>query len=232
MSTALKTVFALIIVALVAGAGYCWYGWNQTRLDLQSSQDRIASMEQSLGSYQQELATKLDELAGTTAQLEVAQGRLSSVENELRETVNSLSTVRADLEDTEARLNSIQTDALNLHNPTLREVLDFLKEDKTDAAEYTSGEYVCLHFVRDVKEKAVALGIRCAYVHIRFPVMAHSILAFETVDQGLVYFDAITDERIRPEIGREYWRCVEPKPGIQYKKPDYDDTIEEIIVIW
>lgn len=232
MSTVLKTVFALVIVALAVGVGYCWYGWNQTRLDLHLSQGRITSMEQSLGRYQQELAAKLDELASTAAQLETVRSRLSSVESELGETGDSLSTVQADLEDTQARLASIQTGALNLHNPTLKEVLDFLKEDKTDANDYTSGEYVCLHFVRDVKEKAVSLGIRCAYVHIRFPVMAHSILAFETVDQGLVYFDAITDERVRPEIGREYWRCVEPKPGIQYKKPDYNDTIEEIIVIW
>ena len=33
-------------------------------------------------------------------------------------------------------------------------------------------------------------------------------------------------------IGKEYWRCVEPKPGRKYQKPAYDDTIREIIVIW
>ena len=239
MSVILKIAFALVMVALGAGTGYCWYGWSLTQQNLYSTQVELASTQASLGSHQQELSVTKGELASTMTQLETAQSRLSRIEtelqvtnNELQDTKDYLSTVEAKLEATEARLASIQSDVLHLHNPTLEEVLDFLREDKTDANEYVEGGYICAHFASQVNNNAESRGIRCAYVDIRYPKLAHAIIAFETVDEGMVYFDAISDERVRPEIGKEYWRCVEPKPGRQYQKPDYDDTIREIIVIW
>ena len=232
MSTILKIAFALVVVALGVGVGYCWYGWSLTQQALYSTQVELASTQVSLESHQQELSVTRGELAGAMTQLETVQSRLSGVEKELQDTKDYLSTVEAKLEATEARLTSMQTDALHLHNPTLEEVLGFLKEDKTDANEYVDGEYICAHFASEVNNNAESRGIRCAYVDIRYPKLAHAIIAFETGDEGMVYFEAISDERVRPEIGREYWRCVEPKPGRQYQKPAYDDTIREIIVIW
>jgi hypothetical protein len=48
----------------------------------------------------------------------------------------------------------------------------------------------------------------------------------------MVYFDPISDERVRPVVGKRYWRCIEPKPGYVYEKPSFNDTIEDIVVIW
>ncbi len=122
-----------------------------------------------------------------------------------------------------------------LRDPTYQEVITFLRQDETDENEYIEdiyGVYVCSHFARDVGNNAEEAGLRCAFVSLRYPDGGHAIIAFDTIDEGLVYFEPITDERARPVVGKQYYRCVEPKPGYYYEKPSYDDTIMDILVIW
>lgn len=119
-----------------------------------------------------------------------------------------------------------------LKDPTYEQAVTFITEDKTDSNEYVEDTYVCSHFARDVCNNAEKEGLRCAFVEIRFPGEGHSIIAFETIDEGFVYFDAITDDRVRPIIGKRYYQCIEPKPGYYYTKPPYDDTIKDILIIW
>ena len=122
-----------------------------------------------------------------------------------------------------------------LRDPTYKEVITFLREDKTDKNKYiedTYGVYVCSHFARDVDNNAEEAGLRCAFVELRYPEGGHAIIAFDTIDEGLAYFDAITDERVKPVVGKRYYQCVEPKPGYYYEKPAHDDTIMDILVIW
>jgi len=123
-----------------------------------------------------------------------------------------------------------------LRDPTYREAVAFLKRDKTSDNEYNDDEYgiyVCSHFARDVCNNAEAEGLRCAIVHLVFPGQTgHAIIAFDTVDEGLVYFDAITDEKANPEVGKRYYKCIEVREGYYYLPPDFDDTILDILVIW
>jgi hypothetical protein len=119
-----------------------------------------------------------------------------------------------------------------LRDPTYQEAVSFIGQDRTDENEYVEDVYVCSHFARDVDNNAEGAGFRCAYVDIRYPDGGHSIVAFDTVDEGLVYFDAITDERVKPVIGERYYKCVEPKPGYYYEESSFDDTIMDILVIW
>ncbi len=122
-----------------------------------------------------------------------------------------------------------------LRDPAYEEVITFLGQDNTDENEYiedTYGVYVCSHFARDVGNSAEEAGLRCAFVELRYPEGGHAIIAFDTIDEGLAYFDAQTDERVRPVIGKRYYQCIEPKPGYYYTKPSYDDTIKDILVIW
>ena len=119
--------------------------------------------------------------------------------------------------------------------PKYEEAVAFLRNDKTDKNEYiedTYGVYICSHFARDVGNNAEEEGLRCAFVELRYPDGGHSIIAFNTIDRGLVYFDPQTDERVNPVIGKRYYQCVEPKPGYYYEEPWYDDTIMDILVIW
>ena len=122
-----------------------------------------------------------------------------------------------------------------LRDPTYNEVITFLREDKTDRNEYiedTYGVYVCSHFARDVNNNAEEAGLRCAFVELRYLEGGHAIIAFNTIDKGLVYFEPRTDDRVRPVVGKQFYQCIEPKPGYYYEKPAFDDTIMDILVIW
>jgi hypothetical protein len=122
-----------------------------------------------------------------------------------------------------------------LRDPTYAQALAFIKDDKTDENEYIEdayGVYVCTHFSRDVCNNAEQQGIRCAFVEVRYPDGGHALIAFDTIDEGLVYFDAVSDDRARPVIGERYYQCLEPKPGYYYERPSFDDTIMDILVIW
>ncbi len=106
-----------------------------------------------------------------------------------------------------------------LKDPTYRQAGTFLRKDKTDSNKFVEDTYVCSHFARDVCNNAESEGLRCAYVGLIYPEGDHAIIAFETIDKGLVYFDPQSDDKVKPVIGKRYYQCVEPKPGYYYEKP-------------
>jgi len=119
-----------------------------------------------------------------------------------------------------------------IQDPTYKQVIAFLKEDNIDNKNYVKGSYICSHFARDVCNNAEDEGLRCAYVGLVYPEGGHAIIAFNTIDEGLVYFEPQSDDIVTPVIGRRYYKCIEPSKGYYYEKPAYDDTIQDILVIW
>lgn len=118
---------------------------------------------------------------------------------------------------------------------TLSQVLAFMRADRTDENPYIEGDYnsyVCSHYTRDVCNAAEEQGIRAAFVEVRYPDSGHAIVAFNTIDSGLVYFEPQSDERVEPVIGTHYYQCVIPNPGFYYAAPDYDDTILDLVLVW
>jgi len=88
------------------------------------------------------------------------------------------------------------------------EVVEFLKEDRTDENKYTNN-YNCISFADDLKEHANTHGIKCALVSFDleddYESWGHAINAFETTDRGIVYFDPQTDgQRYDIEVGGYY----------------------------
>lgn len=71
-------------------------------------------------------------------------------------------------------------------NPTFEHLFTFLQEDQTDAHPYTS-TYICADFAETLHNNAEAAGVRAAFVVL--PESDHSLNAFETIDEGLVYID-------------------------------------------
>jgi hypothetical protein len=71
-------------------------------------------------------------------------------------------------------------------NPTWEQLFSFLQDDQTDAHPYTS-TYICADFAETLHNNAEAAGIRAAFVAL--PESDHSLNAFETMDEGLVYID-------------------------------------------
>ena len=221
-----------LIVVLVVGIFYFVVRWQLTEQDLALAMAELSGTQATLAGSEGELLDTQSELAVLRSELDSTKSYLADVEAELQLTNDNLSNVEAELADTKDRLDAMEADALHLHNPTYEEALDFLERDRTDANEYIEGEYVCSHFAADINNNAEKQGIRCALVDVRFPDSGHAIIAFETTDEGLVYFEPLTDDRVRPVIGKRYYRCIEPEPGYIYSKPSFNDTIEDIVVIW
>ena len=221
-----------LIVVLVVGIFYFVVRWQLTEQDLALAMAELSGTQATLAGSEGELLDTQSELAVLRSELDSTKRYLADVEAELQLTNDNLSNVEAELADTKDRLDAMEADALHLHNPTYEEALDFLERDRTDANEYIEGEYVCSHFAADINNNAEKQGIRCALVDVRFPDSGHAIIAFETTDEGLVYFEPLTDDRVRPVIGKRYYRCIEPEPGYIYSRPSFNDTIEDIVVIW
>ena len=221
-----------LIVVLIVGVFYFVVRWQLTVQDLALAMTELSGAQATLSGSEGELLETQNELVILQSQLESTKDHLTEMEAELQLTNDNLSNMAAELDNTKARLAAMETDALHLHNPTFEEALDFLERDKTDTNEYIDVEYVCSHFAADINNNAEQQGIRCALVEVRFPDSGHAIIAFDTTDEGMVYFEPLTDDRARPAIGKHYYRCIEPQPGYIYETPPFDDTIEDMVVIW
>ena len=111
-------------------------------------------------------------------------------------------------------------------DPTYREAVAFIKEDRTNENKFVPDIYVCSHFARDVCNNAEQKGLRCAFVELRYPDGGHSIVAFNTVDKGLVYFEPQFDDEVKVAVNQGYSRLN------NYLNSPSDDTIRDILVIW
>jgi hypothetical protein len=120
------------------------------------------------------------------------------------------------------------TTRVKLHNPTYKELREFLTADETNSNEFIRGEYVCFQFATELNNKAEANGIRAAYVRLRFEEWAHAVVAFETVDRGLVFIEPQSDGDVELVIGEAYpWLSAGAK-----RTRKYSDAILEIQIIW
>ena len=94
---------------------------------------------------------------------------------------------------------------IELSTPTHKEMWEFLAHDDTDANPHVVGEYECVDFSAQLINNAKANGIRAAYVHIRAKEWAHALVAFETVDRGLIFIEPQTDDVKKVAVGASYW---------------------------
>ena len=78
------------------------------------------------------------------------------------------------------------------HNPTYKEMVDFINTDTTDTKEYTN-DYVCHNFSMDVIKDAKAQGLEAGYVTIQSTPVNHAIVIFQTTDKGIYYLEPQAD---------------------------------------
>ena len=92
---------------------------------------------------------------------------------------------------------------------------------------YIKDEYVCTDFSAEVNNNADALGIRCAIVDMFYPEgYGHTIVAFETLDRGLVFVEPQFDHEVSLIVGKSYSHIN------KYTPPPEDDTIKRFLLIW
>ena len=115
----------------------------------------------------------------------------------------------------------------NVRNPTYQEAMDFMARDRTDENEYEEGIYTCSDFATDFNNNAEAAGYRCAYVYIEYTCdLGHSAVAFDTVDQGMIYIEPQFDKLVTITEGVSYSDLN------GFKEPSYEDIVRRITVAW
>lgn len=109
---------------------------------------------------------------------------------------------------------------INAKNPTYAEVIKFLKTDRTDKNNYSSG-YVCADYARDVHNHAEAAGLKCGFVIIDFRAsdVGHACNAFDTTDKGRIYIDCTSFDSIIPVISSGSDYTPEPLNSDSYCEP-------------
>ena len=117
---------------------------------------------------------------------------------------------------------------VKLSNPTHKEMWEFLARDETDSKPSIKGEYVCSDFAAQLDNNAEADGIRAAYVRIRSKNWWHAIVAFETLDRGVIFIEPQSDRVVKLVIGKPFpWYWVGVAGPMSYYDP-----IVEIQIIW
>ncbi len=108
-----------------------------------------------------------------------------------------------------------------LHDPLEEKVLSFIENDTSEN-------------LTDTIKNAKNSGIRCALVHIILnkATTKFELIAFDTVDKGMLYFEHDTDYIVYPRIARSYVSCVYNDEGEHPYYKTFDDIIIDIITIW
>ena len=108
-------------------------------------------------------------------------------------------------------------DSLNLHDPFYYETTNFIHDNNL-----SNTDKVILN--------AKSQGIRCAYVQaiIGPNQYVRDLIGFDTIDQGMIYFDLPTGFIAEPEIGKNYYEILKGS----LDKEIFNDLINDLIVIW
>ena len=106
------------------------------------------------------------------------------------------------------------------YNPTYDEVQAILAESKKTTA-------------TEINYYAETNGIRTAYVRCQIArkaaegmVYIYHLVAFETVDKGLIIIEPRSHKEVKVEVGKRYSELN------GFPTPPYDDTITKITIVW
>jgi len=115
-------------------------------------------------------------------------------------------------------LDSVLGHGYSLRDPTYAEMKDFIARDKTNENTYDINTYNCYNFTADVINNAEAENIHCGFVYILFSEnKAHALVAFNTIDRGLIYIEPQHDDEVSVRVG---WSSY------------YSDMIVNVAIIW
>ncbi len=153
-------------------------------------------------SLENELNNANNQLIGKNLSLLNFQNQLIDYQNYIVENNSKLQELRSG-------------DKYHLHDSTYNEVMEFL--------EY-NGKSSIFEIITNAKNQ----GIRCAYVQILLIEDMYTLIGFNTIDQGMIYFEPETHYKVNPKIGKDYFLCVEGQPYGSY----YEAMIKDILLIW
>jgi hypothetical protein len=179
-----KLAYALMIIIAIGAVVWGLVSYN----DLARNRSELNVLRIEVEALERDLAQTEEELNAVEQELSSAELSISSLEAELelyKDIWGAEVTSGVDWPSYDINLANSETAS----NPKWAELLDFLREDKTDENTYVPDVYVCRHFARDLHNNAELAGIRAAYVAVNLPDAAHALNAFKTTDRGLVFID-------------------------------------------
>ena len=222
------TVLSILAVAALAIALVL------LRQDLVDARYMVLVTQGQLAQVQADWQADHSRLSDIEVEMEAIQSELASTGDALEIAREQANTIEAAFDNLEVNYNRLTRGYDYVSNdPTYEMVMEFLADDRTDNKKYDESEYNCTDYSADVKANAADEGIRCAYVNIYFAGhMGHSIVAFDTTDEGLVFIEPQTDDEVDLQVGQRYHESVLAKPGEHYLAPDDDDTVVRFTVIW
>jgi hypothetical protein len=93
-----------------------------------------------------------------------------------------------------------------LRDPSSVELVEFLKRDQTDKKTYSPEAYDCKGFSLELRDNARDEGLRAAFVSLNYKDqnLGHAIVAFNTIDSGLVYIETQKDSVFYLEVDQKY----------------------------
>ena len=182
----------------------------------------------SISKLSQEKQTLQNELEVKNNILRQKNIELTNLKNEINETTISLQDVINDIE----KLQSGQR--YYLHDPTYWEARGFLQSDWTDKKPYNDETFTCIDYAREVNNNAEKTGYRCGVVIVYFSDSneSHAIIAFNTTDRGIVFFEPQYDYEVKLQIGKNYWADCVITPSGHYFKREPGCTVASFEIYW
>jgi len=149
--------------------------------------------------------------------------------NKIKEFQSKLNLNNISNENLTKKIYSLKNNTFNISNPTFLEAKNFLDNDKTDQINQSTTGYNCAHYSRDVNNNSEKQGIKCGYVIINpDESFSHAIIAFNTTDEGLVFFEPQNDRQVNLTKGKDYWtKCL--NPPIQGKE---EFIVKNYMIYW
>ncbi len=231
------------LVFLLVVSGWLGLAWTGTKAELGGTlraladngvqltrmQAQQAESEAQLRQTQTQLSKSEAQFTQTQAQLSEAEARLAQTEGQVLQMEENLTLATEQLSEIQLKYDALLEGQNHyaLRDPTYRELQHFLDRDKTDEKKYVKDGYVCVDFAAAVNNNAEAKGIRSAYVSLVYPDSGHAIVAFQTIDRGLVYIEPQLDREVKLKVGFSYSRVndFELRNGT-------DDTIVRALIVW
>jgi hypothetical protein len=195
----------------------------------------LNNLSESISQVEEQIPIAEKQILILESKLNILEQQISNVNNSIRAIEYDISEELTGLNIINSEINKLQSGKkYNLHDPTSGEVRLFIRRDKTDEKPYDDETFNCANYAQEVNNNAEAEGIRCAYVSLDFkhggPL--HALVAFNTTDKGIIFYEPQLDKIAYLEIGKYYWGdCVRADPGYFYMR-DIEDIVDSFELVW
>jgi hypothetical protein len=129
----------------------------------------------------------------------------ASRDQEIRSEVNNSTelVMVSDKLNSEGNVTS-DNQTFTLKNPSFQEMKNFILKDPASRKQFVLNKYECRHFATEVVNNAEVAGLRAGFALLGYERGQHAVVAFETIDRGLIFIEPQTDVAIDVRVGGIY----------------------------